>query len=70
VRIENDGHLSLGIIDLQPMHRDDPPRPVMPWHFTREARIAAWYALHAGAHVTFVMPGRLEQIEHPPEAWS
>ena len=70
MRIENDGHLGLGIIDLEPVHRDDPPRALTPRHFTREARIAAWYALHAGAHVTFAMPGRLERIEYPPEAWS
>jgi hypothetical protein len=70
MRIENDGHLSFGIIDLQPMHRDDPPRELKPWHFAREARIAAWYAVQVGARVTFAMPGRLEQIEGPLAAWS
>ena len=70
MKIEDDGHLSLHVIDLEPMHRDDPPRPLRPAHFTREARIAAWYAMHAGAKITFAMPGRLEQIDAPPAAWS
>jgi len=70
MKIEADGHLSLGVIDLQPLHRDDPPPWLRPMHFTREARIAAWYAVHAGAWITFVMPGRLEKIDCVPEAWS
>jgi hypothetical protein len=61
MKIEDDGHLSLGI--------DDPPRSLRPAHFTREARIAAWYARQASARITFVMPGRLEQLDHPLAAW-
>jgi hypothetical protein len=70
MKIEGDGHLNLGVIDLQPMHRDDPPCFLRPAHFTREARIAVWYAMHAGAKITFAMPGRLEQLDHPPAAWT
>ena len=70
MRIEADGHLSFGVIDLESLHRDDPPLALRPMHFTREARIAAWYAVQAGAEITFVVPGRLERLNHPLAAWS
>lgn len=53
-----DGHLVLRERDLLPEHRADPPRPLRPEHFTRDARVAAWYAAGAGQCYTVTYVGR------------
>lgn len=61
MRVEDDGHLCLGISDLSPKFRDSPPERLCYTHFRYEARIAGWYAVQL-APLWFVMPGRLEII--------
>lgn len=73
MRIEEDGCLSLHEIDLLPfVRRTESPLTVklLPSNFTREARIAAWYAQQCGARVSFATPGRLEYFHVDLAAWS
>jgi len=73
MKVEEDGHLSLGWIDLLAHVRGNAsPLTVelLPHNFTREARIVAWYAQQCGARISFVTPGRLEYFNVNQDAWS
>ena len=72
MKVEKDGHLSLGEINLLAHVREnESPLTVklLPHNFTREARIAAWYAQQCGARISFVTPGRLEYFNVSQAAW-
>jgi len=66
MNIEQDGHLGLGIIDLNEEFRDEVPDPILFRHFGPDANIAAAYALAVGNVVRFAMPGRLQEVQGLP----
>lgn len=70
MKVEDDGSLTIHPCDLLDSHRFPPPGRPLPEHFTREARIAAGYAVRAGyPRVSYVAPDVLEVMEHDSARW-
>ena len=63
MNIQNDGHLSLNVVDLCPEYKEKHPPEMQ--HFMPDVRVAAAYANRAGYPVTFIRPGFIVEAIKP-----